>query len=301
MPDDPTPAPAPTPSPEPAPTPAPDPAPAPAPEPAPAPAPTDWRASFKNADAKKFAESSTDPEHLAMRALEMRQKLATAIVLPGKDAKPEDVATFRKALGVPETIEGYKFPEIPAENLTDAVKQSRADWAKTFHEHNVPAPVAEALIAKVAAEAAAEAAAQVAADKAHAEKTTAELKAEWGADYDVNMTYANRAAVQLFDAKFDEAKTIETKDGRFLLDHPLMARLLAKVGREMAEGGLGGVLTDAQREGADAELKTVRAQMAEAQGKGDSKEANRLYQKELSILARTQPNHGIVGANGRAA
>ena len=56
------------------------------------PPPGDWRASITDPDALKFAEDSTDVGHLANRAVEMRNKLSTAIQIPGKDASDEDHA-----------------------------------------------------------------------------------------------------------------------------------------------------------------------------------------------------------------
>ena len=62
----------------------------------------DWRDGITDEEAKKFAKDSPDLDHLAKRALEMRQKLGKGISVPGEDAKPEDVKAFRDALGIPE-------------------------------------------------------------------------------------------------------------------------------------------------------------------------------------------------------
>lgn len=262
---------------------------------------TDWRAAIKDPEAKKFAESSTDIEHLTKRAMEMRQKLSSAIIKPGKDAKPEEVAAFRKALEVPETPEGYKFPEIPEGELTDAVKESRAAWAKRFHDRNVPAPVAEALMADFRADMEAEAKAQQEADKQYAEQVMEGLRKEWGADFDTNKQYANRAAAHLFGDEFDAARKIEMKDGRFLMDRPELLKVFAKIGREMGEGTLGSVMTDGDKEAAETELRSLRKQIGEAQAEGNSKRANELYQKEQALIAKMGGNRPVVGAQGRTA
>lgn len=279
------PTPAPAPEPAPAPTPAPAPSPAPSPEPAPKTEPAaDWRTGVTDEKLREHAGRFTSLDDLVKANLDSRSKLSKAIIPPSKDAKPEEVAAYRKAIGVPEAPDKYKFPAIPEGVDAEPVTAARAEWAKTFHDNNVPAHVAEALIAKVAAEAAEVQAAQVAADKAYADKTAADLKQEWGADYEANQTYANRAAAELLGKDLEEAKRIEMKDGRFLLDHPHMLRVFAKYGREMAEGGLGGVVTAADRDTAQTELKALRSQIETAQSEGNSKQANALYQKEQAIL-----------------
>ena len=262
----------------------------------------DWRAGITNEDARKFADSSTDVNHLAERALEMRQKLATAIIRPGKDAKDEEVLAYRKALGIPETHEGYKFPDLPeGQKLTDEIKASRELWGKRFHESDVPTEAAENLITAFNEDLQKGLEAQAAADKKYADEQSEALKTKWGDDYEKNKNAANFAANELWGDTLDEVRKIETKDGRFVLDDARMLKGLAKVGLEMKEGSLGGTLTEGERDSAEVELKDVRKLIDEAQDKGDQKEANRLYQKEQTIIAKLSGTRPIVGAQGRAA
>lgn len=319
----------------------PDPAPAPAPEPTPNPAPwtesiqdeglkgalskfeshdklfeaigykppvpekVDWRAEIKDDDAKKFAESSTDVNHLVKRALDMRSKLSNAIVRPSKNATPEEVASYRKALGIPEKPDDYEFPELSKEQLTDEVKASRAEWAKRFHELGIPKEAAKTLTNLVNADAEKFMQSQVEADKVFAKKQEEALRQEWkGEDYDKNKTLANRAFTEIANRaglKLDDLTKIETKDGRFLMDRAEMVKLFAVLGREMAEGNLGPALSEAEADTLDDQIRDIRKQQSEAQSSGDSKRANLLYQREQALIAKRQGNKPIVGAQGRAA
>ena len=60
----------------------------------------------------------------------LEAKLANAIFKPGQDAKPEDIAAYRKAMGVPEKADDYEIPVIEGiENDPATVK-----WAQDlFH------------------------------------------------------------------------------------------------------------------------------------------------------------------------
>jgi hypothetical protein len=66
-------------------------------------------------------------------------KKANAIVPPTEKSSPEEVAAYRKAIGVPESPEGYQLkPEQLPEGVTwDENVAKRA--AELAHKHNVPA------------------------------------------------------------------------------------------------------------------------------------------------------------------
>jgi hypothetical protein len=299
--DAPDPAPSPTPDPAPAPAPSPDPAPTPDPAPAPGPAPTDWRAGITNPDARKMADDSTDINHLAERALTMRQKLANAIIPPGKDAKPEEIAAYRQKIGVPETPDGYTWQDPEGYTPTETDKAMRGTMAKAFHDANISAEAAKALTATYREMITAQAQAIKDADAKYAQESDAALKTEWGADYEKNKTYAGRAAKEIFGDQFDDARNIEDKNGKFVLDNPIMLKALAKIGREMGEDRLGSVISDSDRSSINDQITSLRKQQSEAQAAGNSRKANELYQQEQALLAKLNGNQGVVGANGRAA
>lgn len=296
--EDPTPTPTPEPTPEP--TPAPEPTPEPTPEPAPSPEPTDWRAQITSDDGKKFAESSPDLDHLLGRTLDMQRKLSTAIVPPGKDAKPEDIAAYRKQIGVPETAEGYQFEVGEGQEPTDTDKALHAAMGKIFHEGNITADQAKLINVGFNEFTNMLKANQVAEDKKFADESEAQLRKVWpGEEFDKNKAFADRAAAWAFGDQIEEVRHMETKDGRFFLDHPIMLRALSAIGREMAEGGLVPPMDETAQEQATTQLGEIRNAIAKAQQDGDSKEANRLYQKEQDLLAQIQGNRGVVGSGGR--
>lgn len=266
--------------------------------------PPDWRTGIEDEKLQSHAKRFNSVADLAKSNLDLvseRDRLKnTAIVVPGKNATPEEIAAFNQKLGVPETPEGYEFP-APAEGeqLSDAEQASRKAWAERFHKLGVPKTAAEGIINAFREDMASASETLAQEDERFAGETETLLKREWGQDYARNVAIAHATAEQLFGDDIAAMREATTKDNRLLLDQPMMLRMLAKVGREMQEGNLGGV-SDEERSGLDDQIRTLRTQQAEAQASGDSKRANELYQKEQALIAR-KGNRPIVGAAGRAA
>lgn len=264
----------------------------------------DWRADLPD-DLKEHATRFTTKADLVRANLDARRQLSRAIVQPGKDAKPEEVAAYRKSLGIPDAPEGYKFPDLPAgQVLSDEVKAERTAWAKEFHEAGLSSTQAERLIAKMSGVVAAQQTAMVEADKRNANEQTEALRKDWGADFDRNKEFANRAFKDMAEragVSSDDLRKLETKDGRFLFDDARMLKVFALLGREMGEGNLGPVVNEDQRSQMTSQLSTIRSAIETARSKRDDKEANRLYQEEQKLIARMSGNRPIVGSAGRAA
>jgi hypothetical protein len=106
-----------------------------------------------------------------------RSAKAARSKIPGADAKPEEIAAFREAIGVPKDVEGYTV-EMPA-----GAEQFEIDTAilgplkEAALEHNVPAPAFKALADKFLAAAVEDAKAEV----TRTDTEAAEKVKEWGA------------------------------------------------------------------------------------------------------------------------
>ena len=280
----------------PEPTAAPGAVPIPAPEPTPTPEPTPpvdiaWRDTLKSDDAKKFAETSPDVDHLVGRALTLQKQVSSAVILPGKDAEPAEVAAYHKRIGVPETAEGYVFAMPEGHEASEADKAFQSIMAKTMHAAAVPAEAAAQLNAAFNEFTNGVMEEQVAADKKFAEASEVELRKHWpGEEYDTNKNLVNRfIAKQIGEDGLTELKTLEMKDGRYAADHPLVLRALAGAARLTAESGEQAQLGAAQLEQAQDEVTDLRARSSKALAEGNTREANRLYQKEQELLGKIGP------------
>lgn len=184
----------------------------------PPPAAPAWHAEiFDPSTPGQFAKGWTDklPDSLAdakptlanydsfekvVKSLLDNKRAATAktdgmVRLPGPDAKPEDVAAFRKALGVPDVPDAYglKAPEglPPGVEWSDDLAKGFAEQA---HKAGLAAPAAQQLAEWYVAQQTAQAQAQeqeVATMRADAEK---DLRSTFGKDYDAKIALAARTA-----------------------------------------------------------------------------------------------------------
>lgn len=260
-----------------------------------------WRDAIKDPDLKKHAERFDTPESAIKANLEARQLLSRAIVPPGKDAKPEEVAAYRKSLGVPEKPEDYKFATPAGREATEADKAFQGTMAKLFHGANIGADQAKALNEGWNQYVEQAVAAEAAADKQFAEQSVAALKQKWGPDYDKNLAIANRAAARIYGDKLADVRSIQTKDGRFVLDHPAFVEAFAQIGREMGEGNLGPALSEGERQTVQQKIDDLQKQKMAAMDRSDSLAAARLEKEQAALYARLSGNAPVVGSQGRVA
>jgi len=263
------------------------------------PPPASWRDSFTDPDLRKHAERFTSAEELAKAHRGMRDQLAKAIVPPGKDAKPEEIAAYRKAIGVPEKADGYAFVTPQGREATDADKAFQGTMGTLFHKAHVSADQAKVLNAGWNEYVEAAAQAQADADTRFAEESTAKLKAKWpGAEYDKNLAYANRAVTKIYGDRLTDARALQTRDGRFVMDHPLMVEAFATIGREMGEDRIGPTVSDGEKQTIQQEIDELQKQRVAAETRGDSKTAQQLAEKQRVLYARLDSSP-IVGSQGR--
>lgn len=262
----------------------------------------DWTADLPD-DLKETGKRFTSKAD-AVRAINDFRKRESQVRVPGKNASPEDIAAYHKAIGIPEKPEDYEFPNLPeGTELTEQIKESRAEWGKRFQSLGIPKEAAKELSRLANEDALRDVVAQQEADKAFVAQQEAALRDEWkGEEYERNKTLANRAFTDLANRtglKIEDLTRIETKDGRFLMDRAEIVRMFAAIGREMSEGSIGPTLTDSEKDTVDDQIRGVREQVAEAQAVGDSKRANKLYQQEQALIAKREGGKNIVGARGR--
>lgn len=262
----------------------------------------DWTADLPD-DLKETGKRFTSKAD-AVRAINDFRKRESQVRVPGKNATPEEIATYHKAIGIPEKPEDYEFSDLPEGlELTEEIKASRAEWAKHFQTLGIPKAAAKEISRLANEESLRELKAVKDADEAFVKQQEAALRSEWkGEEYDRNKTLANRAFTELASRtglKLEDLTQIETKDGRFLMDRAEIVRMFAAIGREMSEGSVGPSLTDSEKDTVDDQIRGVRQQVAEAQSVGDSKRANKLYQQEQALIAKREGSKAIVGARGR--
>lgn len=262
----------------------------------------DWRAPIKDEKLRDHAGRFTSLDALVEANLNYRKDFSKAIMPLTEDSTDEQVAAYRKATGVPETVDGYEFSVPEGHELTDADKAFQASAAEMFHKFNISAETAKGLNEWWNEATAATMQAQIDADKQYADETEAALKKEWpGEEFKRNKAFADHAAARVFGDEFDEVRNIETKDGRFILDHPAFVKMLAQYGREMQEGRLGDVMTESARNDLQGQIDDLDKKIDKARSEGDREKANELYIQQQELYRKSYGAGPVVGAEGRVA
>ena len=179
---------------------------------------------------------------------------APAVKVPGEGATPEEIATYRKATGVPDTPEEYAitWPELPpGEDLDEA---SRGAWLTRMHQIGAPPHIVQAF-------------AQLYGQhvntlfngyRREAEAANQELRRDWGPNYDANFGRANRA-IQEYGGDNLVDLYARTGVGR----NPMAVRAWAKVAEDLQEHGAmaGDMVGRVTPEEAQERLKTLQADL----------------------------------------
>ena len=260
-----------------------------------------WRDLIEDEKLQKHAERFTSVDALVQANLESRQKLSKSIVPPGEGAEEEEVTAYREALGVPSDVDGYDFLLPEGMERTDQMMDSEDHWANLFLDNNVPKATADVLIGEFRGEIEKMMGQKAEMDDAYTKQSEENMRKEWAEDYDKNIIFASRASEALLGDDFEDARHIETSDGRFILDNPILVRMFAKLGRDMGEGALGSVATEGEKDTLMEQANTYRDKRKEAYAKGNHAEARKWDEKERLALDKIHGGGAIVGTDTRTS
>jgi hypothetical protein len=260
----------------------------------------DWRAAISEPGLRRVAEKFTSPAEVVKSYAALQSRLGRSVVKPGPDACPEELAAYRRQLGVPEGPEGYEvsLPETMPEQLRSdpAAETLQQDFLKAMHE----AGASNAVVQKAldwyygtVTQGLAQQERSAAERRAEAE---ADLRREWGGDHQRNLTFAQRAVQTFGDDAFAAFLESQVVDGVRLGDHPAFVRAFAAVGRSMGED----VPLVGEGEAGGSSLQARIDSLHALQDSDPQKYASRAVQSELqSLYGRLYGGQPVVGSEGR--
>jgi len=198
-----------------------------------------WRETLPDdLKTEKTLEKFKDIPGLAKTYIELekdasRLRNAKGVIVPGEKSKPEEWDAYYKALGRPDTPDGYELtaPELP-EGMTYDEARTKA-FAAIAHKEGMTAKQLKALHSAFNDMAKAEFEAQTKAVTEFREKSTAALKTKWGKDYDANLAQADAGIDRIFGPEF---KKMLVDTG--LKDHPAMIEGILKATQSIGEHAL---------------------------------------------------------------
>lgn len=261
----------------------------------------DWRAGIPD-DLKDMASRFNSPADAVKAAKDLRQKLSNAIHVPGEDASEEDRTKFLRAIGVPESPDGYEI-RLP-ENVPDELRPNEEAEARfqrfreAMHEAGAPKGAAEAAIRTYYDMLVEEHQARAQEATQKSEEAVAGLRQQWGRDFDANVRHAQHAADE-FGLPKDWLATA-TVDGVPLGNHPNFLKAFAAIGRRVGEDGFHAAeMTEDRQKSLEQKHRELTAQMHAANQRGDKQEALRLQDERAKISEQLTGGGPLVGANMR--
>jgi hypothetical protein len=195
-----------------------------------------WREEWTGGDEKQAKQLArlTDPKALVKSYFEAQKKLSQRAALPTlpENATPEQIAEYRKAVGVPE--DGKYDVELGGGFVwADADKTVLEDFQKHAHDSNMPAGEFKKALAWYAKWQEAEKSQIVEQDQSFRAQSEEQLREEWGPDYKRNLN----ATASLFANMKDDLKNSffmsRMPDGRMIGDHPEMVAFFSGLAREL--------------------------------------------------------------------
>ncbi len=191
------------------------------------------------------------------------EKAGRTVVIPGDDAKPEDVAAFRAKMGVPANAADYKLP-VPDGASTEFATEA----AKWFHETGVPPKQAQALTEKWNSFAALQAKADGEKFVQRADQEFTTVVSKWGKDADMNLEAGRRAAAQFIPAANAEARADIMHKIERAVGTQTMLEMFASIGKGLGEhrmvdgGGAGSGVFGMSQEAAKQRITELRSDKA---------------------------------------
>lgn len=247
--------------------------------------PDDWREKLAGEDDKflKQLKRLSSPEGLAKKTRSLEQKLSSGEykrVLP-EGATDEQVAEWRKEVGIPDKPDGYEMPKISGFEWSDDDKAIAKTYFEKVHGKNASPEVVSASMEWYAELQQQTEAKVYEADVKNKEETEDALRAEWGGEYRGNLALVKR----FIDNDLphgEEVAYARLPDGRRLIETPEFVKWISDNAR--ATYGDGGILTG---EGASAMAnrkeeiqKIMRTDLPKYYEDGLDKEYSKILERE---------------------
>ena len=242
-----------------------------------------WLEGVSDDKVVKLASRYTSPATMAEALYEANREISQRVKMPGEDSSEEDTARFRKAMGVPDSVEDYSVARPDHINeeafATEEYQAPIQAIVSDMHAAGASQAVVEALFDRYFALERDGLAEQSRRDDEHKDAAETELRKEWGAGYDENLAHAND-----FMGRDGSLLNLELKDGSLLASYAPFVKLMAQAGRMTNEGQLqlGLVGTDAGQD-LQQQYDNLSDQFYAAYSKGETDQAKRLDAQRQAV------------------
>lgn len=211
--------------------------------------------------------------------------------LPDKPTDDE-VKAYREAYGIPDEATDYPVAFREDYEPTEADTEILSNFRDTMHERNIDPKAAEAALEWYQDFAAAQEQERNSRLAKTAQETQAELRSEWGGEYDGNIGAVREfMTAQLGDKGFDDMMALRLDNGSRLQDHSAFVKMMANVATDYYGSNVifdGDIETTSQtvQERIDELLKLRNDDPDKYFSDGVQAKISKLYQQRDKINAR---------------
>lgn len=207
------------------------------PKEAPAVWPEDWRNRLAGKDdsALKRLNRFQSPEGIykSWRSLEQRLSSGELKSALPKDASEEQVAEWRKEVGLPEEPNGYELPEVSGHEWTDADKPTLEKFLGVAHTANLNQEQVNAALSWYVQEQQSILDSRYEGDVEARQTLEDELRSEWGHEFRSNVGLMKRyMEAELPEGAAEVLTSVRMDDGTRLIDNPWFAKWMAQIARD---------------------------------------------------------------------
>jgi hypothetical protein len=168
--------------------------------------------------------------HLSLEKLLGHEK----VPLPKDDKDIAGIQAFNKAMGIPDTAEGYALKDATIPDSMKSMSFDKKTFAETVHKFGLTPKQANGLWEAYTQMSMGVYNKYVTENNAQLAQLVNELKQEWGDAYDPNVELG-----QMVINKFSDSEEAANYITASLLKNPQGAKFLAKIGSQFAENKIG--------------------------------------------------------------
>lgn len=204
----------------------------------------------------------------------------------GEKATPEEVAAYRKAVGVPETADKYAVYRPEGFEPTEADTEAEKTFLEAAHAANLNQRQVDGVMKTYYLLQAQAAKAQSDRAAAAAEKAVEDLRVEFGRDYKANVALADRWLKEhLGEDMGDDWKGLmgmRFQDGTALGEHTGFVKAIVKLAKAWADDGLPDIGEGGSGESIDQQVDSMMKKM------GTDEYNSPAFQQKLQALIAQQ-------------
>ena len=248
---------------------------------------------YGDEDVRKQAQRYNSEEDRAKALRSANSELSTRLKIPGEDADEATVSAYRKQIGIPDTIDGYKVarPEHVPEPMweSEQVQTPLTAMVTRMHDAGASKKVVDSVLEgywQMALDGDTQMAGR---DKENMAQAESALRKKWDTNYEANIGHAKEAA-----RLHPDLAQLELKDGSLVGYSPYFAEMMSTYGRQNSEGGVQAGFVNSE---AGVDMKSrydeLGGQINDAYNAGDKMKADRLDAERRKLSVRLHGDRPI--------